>query len=90
QCHALAAEYPDKLAELGALRQTLDGRASRLGGKVGASLIKPSELQGKMPDEIRRLAEADPSLSLSAVQAARTAGTATPQQEAEARQAGQR
>ena len=43
-----------------------------------------------MPDEIRRLAEADPSLSLSAVQAARTAGTATPQQEAEARQAGQR
>ncbi|MAS06195.1 MAG: hypothetical protein CL534_16145 [Ahrensia sp.] len=75
----------DKLAELGALRQTLDGRVSRLGGKVGASLIKPSELQGKMPDEIKRLAEADPSLSMSAVSAARIAGTATPQDEADAR-----
>lgn len=79
----------DKLAELAGLRKTLDSRASRLGGKVGASLIKPPELQGKMPDEIRRLAEADPDRSLSAVLAARIAGTATPQEEERARREAQ-
>ena len=75
----------DKLAELSALRQSLDGRASRLGGNIGASLIKPTELADKMLDEITRLAEAEPSRSLSAAQLARTRGDATPQEEEDAR-----
>jgi hypothetical protein len=65
--------------------RSLDGRASRLGGNIGASLIKPTELADKMLDEITRLPEAEPSRSLSAVQLARTRGDATPQEEEDAR-----
>ena len=79
----------DKLTELAALRHHLDSRVSRLGGNIGGSLHKPTELQGKTADEIRRLAEAEPSPSLTAVQAARTAGTATPQDEERARREAQ-
>ena len=71
----------DKLTELAALRQHLDSRVSRLGGNVGGSLHKPTELQGKRADEIRKLAEEDLPLTQGDILVGRTNGTITPQQE---------
>ncbi|MEN4476865.1 hypothetical protein [Mycolicibacterium cosmeticum] len=76
----------DKLAELGALRQHLDSTASRLGGAMGASLPRPTEIQNLSLRDIADYAAAEPALSLDAVLNARMTGTATPQQEQAARQ----
>jgi hypothetical protein len=76
----------DQLAELGALRDWLNSLSSRLGGGMaGGGLIKPAELTNLTLAQIAEYAAAEPSPSLSAVQAARMRGEATPQDEEDAR-----
>ncbi|WP_052765203.1 hypothetical protein [Mycolicibacterium obuense] len=79
------ATVSDKLAELVALRQSLDGRASKLGGAMAASLTRPTELQNLSLTEISDYAQAEPSLSTSYVLNNRFTSGITPQQEKDAR-----
>lgn len=76
----------DSLAELGALRENLDSRAAQLGGQLGGSLPRPTELQNLSLREVADYAASEPALSLDAVLNARMAGTATPAQETAARE----
>ncbi|MEM6109507.1 hypothetical protein AAHS21_25230 [Mycobacterium sp. 050272] len=79
------ATVADKLAELVSLRKALDGIASRLGGAIGASLPRPTELANLSLAQISEYAAADPSRSLDAIRAARLTGDATPDEEEAAR-----